>query len=205
MQYIKLKEKLKDFLIFSTNDILKVDPDFHRQRLSEWQKKGYIKKIAKEYYLFSDTEINEAVLFIIANTIYPHSYISLEMALSYYHLIPESVYSITSVTSQITRSYATAAGNFTYRKIKPDLMFGYRLVGYKNHNFKIAEIEKAILDYFYINPGLASENEFAELRFNRESFQGQVNMKKMMDYLAQFNNKALEKRVNQFIKFITHA
>jgi predicted transcriptional regulator of viral defense system len=205
MQYIQLKEKLKDFLVFSTNDILKIDPDFHKQRLSEWQKKGYITKIAKEYYLFSDTEINEAVLFTIANTIYPHSYISLEMAFSYYHLIPESVYSITSVTSQTTRSYATPAGNFTYRKIKPCLMFGYRLVEYKNHNFKIAEIEKAILDYFYSNPRLASENEFVELRFNADSFRSQVKMEKMAGYLAQFKNKALEKRINKFIDFIYHA
>jgi predicted transcriptional regulator of viral defense system len=205
MQYTLLKEELKDFLVFSANDIFKVDSDFHRQRFSEWQKKGYIKKIAKEYYIFSDTEINEPVLFIIANAIYPHSYISLEMALSYYHLIPESVYSITSVTSQTTRSYATPAGNFTYRKIKPELMFGYRLVEYQKHNFKMAEIEKAILDYFYINPKLANENEFAELRFNADSFQSQVNMKKLTDYLAQFKNKALEKRINKFISFISHA
>ena len=70
MQYIEIKDNLKSFLVFSANDLLKIDPDFHKQRLSEWQKKSYIKKIAKGYYIFSDLEINESVLFIIANKIF---------------------------------------------------------------------------------------------------------------------------------------
>ena len=57
MQFLDLKRELKKFLIFSTLDIKKIDPEFHNQRLSEWREKGYIKKITKEYYVFSDTEI----------------------------------------------------------------------------------------------------------------------------------------------------
>lgn len=47
-------------MVLSANDILKIDSDFHKQRLSEWQKKDYIKKITKGYYIFSDLEINES-------------------------------------------------------------------------------------------------------------------------------------------------
>lgn len=202
MQYLEFRDNLKDFVVFSMNDIFKIEQSFHKQRLSEWQRKGYIKKIVKENYIFSDLEINESVLFIIANTIYQPSYISFEIALSYYGLIPESVYLITSATSQLTRSYKTKIGNFVYKKIKPELMFGYQMVSYKNHNFKMAEIEKAILDYFYANPRIKTEGEFAELRINKETFQEKVNMEKFKQYLNQFNNKTLEKRVNQFIKYI---
>jgi predicted transcriptional regulator of viral defense system len=181
---------------------LKVDPGFHKQRLSEWQKKGYIKKVAKGYYIFSDLEINESVLFIIANKIFDPSYVSLEMALSYYGLIPESVYGITSATSRKTYKFASSIGQFNYRQIKSELMFGYKLVNYKNHNFKIAEIEKAILDYFYVNSKLKTEGEFEELRINKDTFQENVNVGKLKNYLAQFNNKTMEKRVNRFIKYI---
>lgn len=202
MSYLKIKENLKNFIIFSASDISKVDVDFHKQRLSEWQKKGCIKKVIKGYYIFSDLAMNESVLFIIANKIFDPSYISLEMALAYYGLIPESVYGVTSVTSRKTYIFNSSLAQFSYRKIKPKLMFGYQLIKYENHNFKMAEIEKAILDYFYINSKLKNEGEFEELRINRDMFLEKVDLGKLKQYLIQFNNKAMEKRVNQFIKYI---
>jgi len=44
MQYLKLREFLKDFTVFSLTDIKRVDSHFHRRGLNEWQEKGYIKK-----------------------------------------------------------------------------------------------------------------------------------------------------------------
>ncbi len=205
MRYIELKEQLKDFIVFSTSDIQKIDPFFHKQRLSEWQKKGYIKKIVNEFYIFSDLEINESALFVIANEIYNPSYISFEMALSYYDLIPETVYSITSASSRKTQNFETDIAAFSYRRIKPELMFGYALQKYKNHNFKIAEAEKAVLDFLYINPGIKTEGDFYELRINRDEFQQKINRKKMEEYLKLFENQSLKKRVNNFLEFMSHA
>ncbi|HLD31136.1 MAG TPA: hypothetical protein VJB41_03005 [Patescibacteria group bacterium] len=202
MQYLELRENLKKFIVFSINDILKVDPNFHKQRLSEWQKRGYLKKIVKGYYIFSDLEINEQALFIIANKIFDPSYISLEMALSYHGLIPESVYGITSITSKKTYTFTSELAEFSYNKIKPELMFGYELIHYQDQNFKIAEVEKAILDFFYINPKIKSEGDFYELRINKEIFREKVDMIKFKNYLEKFNNKSLAKRVNKFIKHL---
>ncbi|MBU1781930.1 hypothetical protein KKD87_00975, partial [bacterium] len=150
MQYIELKKALKDFTIFSLNDIKGVESKFFRVRLNEWQDKGYIKKVIKGYYTFSDLELNETALFEMANRIYSPSYISMEMALSYYHLIPESVYGITSASTRRTYKFKTPIAEFSYRTINPQLFFGYDMVKYNNKYFKIAGIEKAILDYFYI-------------------------------------------------------
>lgn len=36
MQFIEFKEKLKDFAVFSLNDIRKVEADFDLRRLNEW-------------------------------------------------------------------------------------------------------------------------------------------------------------------------
>jgi len=205
MQFFELKTQLSNFFIFSTKDIEKIDPVFHSQRLSEWQGKKYIKKIKRGYYLFSDLEINEQVLFLIANKIYSPSYISLEMAFSYYNLIPEAVYGITSVTSNKTNNFKTDFGEFIYRRIKPELMFGYKLIKYENHNFRIAEIEKAVLDYFYLNSHLKTENDFAEMRFNGEKFKMLADRNKLNRYLDAFDNKSLEKRVKRFLNYINHA
>lgn len=205
MKYLELKENFRDFILFSISDILKIDADFHAQRLSEWQEKGYIKKIAKGYYLFSDTKINESVLFIIANKLYAPSYISLEMALSFYTIIPESVYTVTSITSRRTKSLKTDIGQFSYASIKPDLFFGYRLESFGQHNFRIAEPEKALLDFFYNNPLINDTNSFYELRINRDSFLEKVSISKLNGYLKLFKNKSLELRIMKFIEFVTNA
>lgn len=204
MQYLELKNHFKNFVVFSLRDIRKIEPAFYRQRLSEWQKKGYIKKVINEYYIFSDLEINELVLFIIANKICDPSYVSLEMALSYYGLIPESVYAITSVTSRKTHIFDSALGNFHYRKISPKLMFGYRLEKYGKRVFKIAEIEKAFLDYFYLNAHIKTNDDFFELRINSEIFLERVDRAKLKRYLEQFSNQSLKKRIDNFLNFINN-
>ncbi|MDO8593126.1 MAG: hypothetical protein Q7R92_05220 [bacterium] len=204
MQYIEFKKKLNEYTIFSWQDIKKIDALFYRSRLNEWQDKGYIKKIRRGYYIFADQILNESVLFSIANKIYSPSYISFEMALSNYGLIPESVYGITSATSNKTKRFKNEIGEFIYSHLKPELIFGYKLESLGGTTFKIAEIEKAVLDFFYINAHLKTEADFSELRINEEEFKIRVNGKKLMKYLDSFNNKSLEKRVKKFLKYINY-
>ncbi len=202
MLYLDLKTQLKDFLVFSIKDIEKVDSSFHKQRLSEWQKKTYVKKVRQGFYIFSDLVMNEQTLFIIANRIYEPSYVSLEMALSIYGLIPEAVYVITSVTSQRTKNLKTPIGDFMYRHTDPALLFGYQLREYDGHYYQIAEIEKAVLDYFYFNAKINDEESFKGMRFNVSEFKEKVNMEKFNTYLKAFDNQALTKRINKFLRFI---
>lgn len=205
MQFFDLKSKLNGFLVFSIKDIEKVDSLFHKQRLSEWQERGYIKKVRQGFYIFSDLRINEQVLFLVANNIYSPSYISLEMAFSLYNLIPEGVYAITSVTSQKTNKFNTEIGNFSYKHIKPELMFGYELREYGNHRYLVAEIEKAILDYLYLNPDIKDAKDFDGLRFNVPEFKMRADMGKFRKYLEAFHSNALSARANKFIAYIEHA
>jgi len=199
MHYLDLKIQLKDFLIFSIKDIEKIDMSFHNQRLSEWQKKGYVKKICKGFYIFSDTKINEQTLFAIANHIYEPSYISLEMALSIYGLIPEAVYVITSVTSKKTRVLNSTVGNFMYKHVKPQIK------EYNGYSYKIADVEKAFLDYLYFNSKIKDEESFESMRFNVEAFKEIINMQKFNNYLEAFENNALKKRVKKFLTYINNA
>ena len=199
MKFLDFKNALKPFTLFSINEIRKIDNNFHRRRLNEWQDKGYIKKIIRGFYIFSDVEINENVLFEIANKIHSPSYISCEMALSYYHLIPESVYVITSVSTRKPYKYTTVLGEFSYRKIKPDLFFGYNLVQYNGERFKIASIEKAVLDYLYLNPHIT---DFRTLRINAESFWQQLDENRLYSCLDRFSHKRLTKTIHLFMEFM---
>ena len=202
MRYEEFKSRLKKFIVFSLEDIKKTDPRFYRSRLNEWQGKNYIKKLRRGYYIFSDIDLDERKIFFIANRIYHPSYVSLESALSYYNLIPEGVYTITSVSSAKTFAFKTPVGEFSYRRIKPELMFGYRLENFNDRSCKIAEIEKAVLDYLYLNPAIIKEDDFAEWRFNRHEFLARADMKKFHEYASRFKNKRFENRVKLFLNLI---
>ena len=79
----------------------------------------------------ADAQVDESYLFMLANRIYEPSYISRESALAYYLIIPESVLGVTSVSSRKTRQFDSQWGRFSYRSIKPALMFGYRVIEHR--------------------------------------------------------------------------
>ena len=205
MKFLELKSEFKDFTIFSLNEIRNIEPDFYRRRLNEWQDKDYIKKIIRGYYIFSDLKLSEEILFKIANRIYSPSYVSLESALSYYHLIPESVYEITSISTRKTYHFRTSIGEFIYRSLKPSLFFGYDLIKFHEKYSKMASIEKALLDYFYLHSDIETEQDFESLRINKEMFFEKMNEEKLMNFLEKFNQKKLTGRINHFWSYIKNA
>lgn len=205
MQYLTLRDSFKDFTVFSLHDIRRIDAGFHRRRLNEWQDKGYIKKIIRGYYIFSDLEVDEDVLFEISNRIYTPSYISFETALAYHHLIPESVYGISAASTRRTYVFKTPIAEFSYRTIKPSLFFGYDLVSYGNKHMKIASMEKAILDYFYLNPSIKRGSDFASLRINRDLFLEKAQEERLYEFTDKFAKKTLAKRIQSFLRFLENA
>ena len=69
----------------------------------------------------------------------------------------------------------------------------------------VAEIEKAVLDYLYLNPHIKDAKDFEGLRFNVSEFKAKANMDKFKKYTKAFDSKALSKRVNKFVKYINYA
>lgn len=205
MRFLEFRQALQNFTIFSLADIHSVDPEFHRRRLNNWQEKGYIRKVIRGYYIFTDVELDEFALFILANKIYDPSYISFESALSFYHLIPESVYGITSASTLVTRAFKTPMANFKYHSLKPGLFFGYELISHNGKHGKIACREKAILDYFYINPEMKSSDDFAKLRFNAELFLKEGDRDKLRVLAERMSQKQLLRRINNFMEYLQHA
>jgi len=202
MNFIKFKSRFNYLPLFTVGDINKVEPSFQPDRLTDWLKHGYIKRIIRNRYIFSDFKLTEESLFFIANKIYEPSYISMEGALSFYKLIPDQIFAITSLSTKKTTRFETEVGTFLYRSIRSDIFFGYRLANFNNLIFKIAEIEKSILDYFYLNTNLENDDDFYELRINDEEFKRQVDLDKLKSYMKLFRNKSLERRIMKFLKFI---
>ena len=122
------------------------------------------------------------------------SYISLESALSFYNVIPEQPFTITAATTLKTIEYNTPKGKFSYKKIKENLFFGYTILPQRNGRpILMGELEKSLLDYFYLKPNLNDFDSIEELRLNKEVLK-LMDFEKIELYLARFNNKALQNR-----------
>jgi predicted transcriptional regulator of viral defense system len=203
MKYLEFRSKLEKLPVFNLNDIRKIAPGFYKPQLTYWQEKGLIRSIAGGYYTFGDVIVNNSLLNILANKIIQPSYISLESALSYYQVIPERVYGVTSVTSKKTARFESRWGIFNYRKIKPSLLFGYDIIpDNQNGHFLIAKLEKAILDYLYLNFQIDSIDDFIGLRWDKEELYALVRNETFKAFVKKFNKNALNHRVNILMRYL---
>jgi predicted transcriptional regulator of viral defense system len=203
MIFRDFENQIKPLPTFNLNDIRKIDPDFHRPQLSDWIYREYIKPLAGGYYVLADSQIDESLLFMLANLIYEPSYISRESALAYYQVIPESVLGVTSISSRKTKQFDTQWGVFSYRSIKPNLMLGYLVIEKdQNTKFKIARLEKAVLDYLYWNPDLQSEEDLEGLRWNTDLISSLNENPLFWKYLKIFNSKTLDRRVKILMEYV---
>jgi len=170
LKRIEVEEKLKDVgaLVFAPSEFagffkvpMKRANNFISTNLGRG---GIFLKLRNGLYAVKDAHPSR---FFIANKLYDPSYISLNTALSYYGIIPEVVYGVTSITAKTTREFQTPKGNFIYQRIKKKAFTGYGLRLIDKDNVLIAEPEKALADYLY----------FVDLK--RVSLNDRLNLKKI--------------------------
>jgi len=129
-------------------------------------------------------------LYSIANKLYQPSYVSLETALSYYGIIPEVVYAVTSVTTKPTREFKTPKSVFSYQRIKKSVFAGYSPVTIEGHVVLLAEPEKALADYLYfVDLKKTSLNDRLHLKSIRKG--------KLLKFIGAFRRKSLQKIVKE--------
>jgi len=195
MKYTELYNKLEKagIYVITLDDLLKIFPsnanrNVIKQQISYWKKSGWILSLKKG--LYEVVYLRRKVLsdLFIANRLYEPSYVSLETALSYYSIIPEVAMGVTSVTTKPTREFRNHYGFFKYRSIVERAYRGYRLVEVRGQGVKIAEPEKAFVDYIYFNIKLDLEQSRINTRILKE-----LNKKKVVDYAADFNKVVLSR------------
>lgn len=157
-----LMDELKDF----TN---------RKTKIARMVKSGEIYPIVKGFYE-TDPSVSPHLL---AATIYQPSYVSFQYALSYYDLIPEKAYTVTSATykKRKTKLYQTNFGAFFYRDVPAKAFpYGLDLRQEGEYFFRIASPEKAVCDQIYTMDNVFSEKDIAlllyeDLRIEPEDFQ----------------------------------
>jgi len=175
-----LRQRVLIFTLWDFTRIFKRQPKSARAFLSYNTRQGNLNRIKRGVYVFPD---NQPTKFEIANYLCKPSYLSFETVLSYYGIIPETVYAITSATTNKNAKEVNFEDQtYQYRKIKETLFFGYQPVKIGDRVVLMADKEKALLDYLYL--------------FSLKN--GQLNER--MD-LSKIDKQKLGRYVNYFMKF----
>ncbi|MDO8509919.1 MAG: hypothetical protein Q7S24_02135 [bacterium] len=183
---LKVAEILKStgLTVFTPTEFaraFKVSPNTASGFLKRNLKSGLFIKLRNKFYILQDAP---PAPYIIANKLYQPSYISLETALSYYGMIPETVYTITSITTKTTREFTTPLAAFSYQRVKPKVFLGYTAINFKGNTILLAEPAKALADYLhFVDLKLVSLNERLLLK--------KVKRPELVAYAKLFNSPSL--------------
>jgi len=168
MEFKQLLEKVGEEPIFESSLLLtgEANPAALHMQLSRWVKDGKIIQLRRGLYMLSSAyRKKEPHPFLIANRLQPASYVSLQSALAHYHLIPEAVMEITSITSVRPRTWQTDLGVYRFRKVKQDWFHSYRQIEISSGQLSYMALpEKALLDLIYLEPGSERTDYLQELR-----------------------------------------
>lgn len=119
------------------------------EKIRALEKDGQLIRLKRGLYVVSNEVSGKPVnACLCANHIYGPSYVSQQWALRWYGLIPERVYTMTSVTTKRSRMFENSLGRFTYEQVKPDYFsIGIDSVEEEGVSFLMASREKALCDF----------------------------------------------------------
>lgn len=189
---IKVEEKLKTLgiSVFTPREfsgIFDVSYKTASVFISRNLKSGLFIKLRNNFYILKDID---PPLYYVANKLYQPSYVSMETALSHYGIIPETVYSVTSISVKPTREFITPIGVFSYQKIKKQVFTGYNSTNLEGQGLVLFALpEKALADYLYfVGLKKTSLNERLDLK--------NINKQKLIQFVNLFKRSGMINLVN---------
>jgi predicted transcriptional regulator of viral defense system len=196
MRYSQLLNIVGDETLFESPLLTAgtVSPQQVHRRLTDWSHAGKVTPLRRGLYVLPKAlRVTEPHPFVIANRLVAGSYVSLEMALRYYSLIPEHVTVITSVTTGRPGKWLNEFGRFSYRHMSVRYFFGmeYRQIIGEQYAF-VAYPEKALLDLLYLRKGGDSPDFIESLRLQNLD---QLDLTRLQRFAERFNKPKLQRAV----------
>jgi predicted transcriptional regulator of viral defense system len=142
--------------------------------LKRQERKGFVERVSRKIYInklargFDPREL--------IGVLRPQSYISLESALAETGISSQLPVLLTCVSASYVREIKTGSVHITFRKIKEKLFWGFSEKKGRYLNYKIAEPEKALLDWVYFRRMDALPGSVDELRLEL------LNRPRLLDY-----------------------
>jgi len=115
---------------------------------------GEVLRVRRGLYCLADRYRRAPIhAFELAQRILGPSYISLESALAHHGWIPEAVYTVTSVSTERSRSFDTPVGHFSFTRVPQNRFFAavHRQELDDAASFFVASPLKALADYVYVH------------------------------------------------------
>jgi predicted transcriptional regulator of viral defense system len=154
------------------------------EALKRQRKRGLLEKVADGVYLNKlATSVSARD---VVNELVPDSYISLGTALAEWGLYSQNPIATTCVTTARGRKIKTASIDIVYRKISQGLFWGFTEKKGRYGSYKIAEPEKAFLDWIYFTLKDGLDVEFDEIQF------GKLGRSRLVEYARKYPSTVVQ-------------
>lgn len=129
--------------------------------ISRMVQRGELIRLKNGFFLIAEKIEESPVPYEqIANLLYGPSYISFEWALSYYKMIPEGVYVVTSASATRSKTFNTPVGTFDYIYLSHHrYAIGIDQKENEAGRFLIATPEKALVDLIHLKSKNLNAND----------------------------------------------
>jgi hypothetical protein len=187
-----------------TQNLLPFLTDYTNPRdfIARLVKRGDLVRLKNGFFLIAEKiETTPPPFEQIANLLYGPSYISLEWALSYYGMIPEGVYVVTSVTVNQSKNFPTEIGSFSYKYLnRSRYAVGIDQKENSGGRYLIATPEKALADVVHFKAKKLSKKDLLvdliEGRRIEEENLKALDRKKMQEIADNYHSQAVDELVN---------
>lgn len=155
-------------------------------RINLLSRVGWLRRLKRGSYLIIDSLTSRSQIDVslvsIANVLVKNSYVSCAHALNYYQLFDQYSATIVSVTTKESKKYLFDGYIFKYSKVKNGMYFGFTEKIIDGKKVRLAEAEKALIDYLYLDKSFAG----ASLVFEklREHYR-ELDIKKLQKYAVR--------------------
>lgn len=176
-----LTDEARENCILRTDDLARkrnLPVSVVRNALRRYELRGLVERVSTKIYVnhlnqqFSPRDL--------VNILRPESYISLESALVEKGVITQSPSALTCVTSGYPQTFRSKSVSIVYRKISPDLFWGAEVKATRFNKYRIAEPEKALLDWIYLSRQEGLPTPLDELQVQP------LHTAKLLDYAERF-------------------
>lgn len=166
--------------------------------LSRLVKKGELIRLKNGFFVIAEKIRKSPVPYEqIANLLYGPSYLSFEWALSYYGMIPEGVYVVTSASATKSKNFKTPLGTFNYTYLS-HARFAVGIDQRENSagRFLIATPEKALSDLIHLkSKNLAPKDLLVDLlegrRIDEDLLRG-LNKSHLVEIAENYRSRTLK-------------
>lgn len=148
--------------------------------LSRLGDRGLVSRVSKGIYVNKLVRDNSPLDFV--SVLKPNSYVSLESALSDSGLSTQTPVTLTCVTLGKPKEYKTSEFTIAFRTISKQLFWGFVEKQTRYSTYKIAEPEKALLDWIYLSLQGGLTPYLDEIEFKR------IDKQKLVKYADKFPN-----------------